>query len=229
MNKLLPQDVPEALTTLYLRLNGCFTTGLVLHSDKWGQDRGDVDCLAVWHPDHDQSERKVGPDSFLALGKQTELLICEVKSSIQALAFNQRLREDPAALNAVLRWSGLIQLELVEEVVERMLPLLQDGTPKDDAEAGITVGGVRIRALLCCPRCSTEQPVERWCIRGDQMMRYINECLNPQVQRPDSSTAYTLTLWGGMMEPLVSYFKSLPQSEPPRFSDLHAKVAAVQG
>lgn len=72
MGKLNPRDVPEALTTLYLRLNGCFTTGLVLHSEQWGEARGDIDCLAVWHPGHDQSEREVEPDPFLNFGTSTD-------------------------------------------------------------------------------------------------------------------------------------------------------------
>jgi hypothetical protein len=33
MNKIHPEDLPEVITTLYLRLNGCFTSGLVLHSE----------------------------------------------------------------------------------------------------------------------------------------------------------------------------------------------------
>lgn len=81
MNKIHPTDLPEVVTTLYLRLNGFFTSGLVLHSEVWGQDNGDVDCVAVWHPFHDQSEREVAPDPFLELGARRELLLCEVKSS----------------------------------------------------------------------------------------------------------------------------------------------------
>jgi hypothetical protein len=50
MNKIHPTDLPAVVTTLYLRLNGFFTSGLVLHSEVWGQDNGDVDCPAVWHP-----------------------------------------------------------------------------------------------------------------------------------------------------------------------------------
>ena len=86
------------MTTLYLRLNGLFTSGLVLHSEVWGQDIGDVDCLAVWHPFHDQSEREVAPDPFLEMGGRRELLLCEVKSSAAALSFNERLRTVGAPL-----------------------------------------------------------------------------------------------------------------------------------
>jgi hypothetical protein len=58
-------DVHEILTMLYLRLNGYFTTGLILHSPERGQARTDIDCLAVHHPYHRQSERGVGTSDFL--------------------------------------------------------------------------------------------------------------------------------------------------------------------
>ncbi len=33
----------EILTMLYLRLNGYFTTGLILHSPEWGQAETEID------------------------------------------------------------------------------------------------------------------------------------------------------------------------------------------
>lgn len=164
MNKIHPTDLPEVVTTLYLRLNGFFTSGLVLHSEVWGQDNGDVDCLAVWHPFHDQSEREVAPDPFLELGARRELLMCEVKSSTAALSFNERLRTDPRALDSALRWSGLIPPEQLKETVERVLPHLQDGATIDEVRAGVEVDGVRIRALLCCLGCDVP-PHADWTAR----------------------------------------------------------------
>lgn len=107
MKKIAPDDYPEVLPMLYLRLNGFFATGLILHSAKRGLDRGDVDCLAVRHPYHDQSERGVETDPFLAVGPQTEILICEVKSSPESLSFNKPLRTDPSVSRDALRWAGL--------------------------------------------------------------------------------------------------------------------------
>lgn len=109
MNKLPPDDVPEAVTTLYLRLNGFLTSGFIPHSAEGGKALGDIDCLALWNPFHDQSERGVSTDPFLELGKCQELLLCEVKSSIPSLSFNERLRTDPAAVNSLIRWSGLVR------------------------------------------------------------------------------------------------------------------------
>jgi len=224
MNRLPPDDVPEAVTTLYLRLNGFLTSGFILHSSKPGEALGDVDCLALWHPHHDQSERGVSPDSFLELGGRPDLLLCEVKSSLPSLSFNERLRTDPAGLNSLIRWSGLVLPSDVPDVVAKLQALIQEDTAPAEARAGFVYSGVRIRALLCCPGCPSEPPVDRWCILGDQMLDYINKCLNPHVPRPSCSPTYSYDLWGGYLEPVVRYFKALASSATPSFAELRARV-----
>ncbi len=227
MNKIHPTDLPEVITTLYLRLNGFFTSGLVLHSEVWGQDNGDVDCLAVWHPFHDQSEREVAPDPFLELGARRELLLCEVKSSAAALSFNERLRTDPRAVDSALRWSGLVPPEQLKETVDSVLLLLQDGATVDEVRAGVEVSGVRIRTLLCCPGCESEPQPARWCIRGAAMLDYINRCLNPRSPREKCSTRYSFKLWGGFLAPLVEYVKSLPSDQPPSMAELRRSITSA--
>lgn len=210
---------------LYLRLNGFFTSGLVLHSHEKGRVRGDVDCLAIRHPFHDQAERGVNSDPFLELSAATELLICEVKSSPSALSFNGRLKSDAAALNALLRWAGVVRPELINDVVRLLTPLLQDDVTWDAARTGVCTEGVRIRALLCCPNCPPGDSAGRWFIEGETLLNYVNSCLNPHVPRPSCSTSYPYELWGGYLEPLVMYFKRLPTATTPTFPDLRARVA----
>jgi hypothetical protein len=36
-----------------------------------------------------------------------------------------------------------------------------------------------------------------------------------------------LELWGGFLEPLVTYFKKLPTAARPTYAGLHAKVAGT--
>lgn len=97
-------NIHEALATLYLRLNGYFTTSLILHSQKQGQNQGEVDCLAVRHPHHSQRERDVKTSKFLAVPtEQVDLLVCEVKSSLGGLVFNESLSQE---LPSLLRWAG---------------------------------------------------------------------------------------------------------------------------
>lgn len=48
-------EINEMLTALYLRLNGYFTTGLVVHSDEWGNVKTEADVVAIRMPHHSQS------------------------------------------------------------------------------------------------------------------------------------------------------------------------------
>ena len=76
--------------SLYLRLNGFFVTGFIVHSPLHGQNRVELDALALRLPYNCEPERQIGPDPVLELSeKYTDLAICEVKSKGQQLQFNQ--------------------------------------------------------------------------------------------------------------------------------------------
>jgi hypothetical protein len=223
--QITPKDLAEALTVLYLRLNGFFTTGLIVHSPTKGRNRAEVDCLAVRHAFHDQAERGVETDPFLnAKTDRAELILCEVKTSPDALSFNEPLREDIAAVDAVLRWSGLVAPEAVDGVATELAALLQDDVDTDRARAGVERDAVRIRALLSCPGCSSASVQDRWCLTGEALLLYANRCLNPHLQPPSCSRRYSYELWGGYLAPLVLYFKKLRTQAVPTFKDLKANV-----
>lgn len=102
--------VQEQLVSLYLRLNGFFVTGFVVHSSIHGSNQTEVDALALRLPFNSEPERQIGPSSLLDLtANLTDLMICEVKSRGQKLQFNSALRNQPAAAGSVLRWSGLFE------------------------------------------------------------------------------------------------------------------------
>jgi hypothetical protein len=201
-------DVHEILAQLYLRLNGYFTTGLILHSPDWGNARTEIDCLAVRHPHHSQSDRCVETAEFLGTyGGDTEIILCEVKSELGSLAFNRPVREDPQALRAALQWAGLLTEEEVDVAVKRFQPLLQSEVSLDVAKAGIIEGSCRIRGLLCCPPCS-EGNVERWCLLGSEIFRFAGLCFNPSTPRESCSTRYNFQQWGYPFTPVVRYLKN---------------------
>lgn len=226
MAKTLSEQVPEALTVLYLRLNGFMTSGLVLHSDVKGNTRGDVDCLAVRFPHHDQRERGVGSDKSLKLGALTECLICEVKSSIEGISFNKPIREQDEAVDQMLRWLGFVEAKDLPTVTPSVRRLLQDGASAAVAQEGVTHRDVRIRAVFACPSCQFDEnkQVDRWILYGDQMMRYIRECLVADAPRQDCATKYSCDIWGSYLEPLVDYFKTLPRKEEPSLKGLTVHV-----
>jgi hypothetical protein len=200
-------DVHEILAQLYLRLNGYFTTGLILHSPEWGRARTEIDCFAVRHPYHCQSDRRVETSDFLGeYDGETDLILCEVKSELGALGFNQPVRDDLEALRAALRWAGVWTEEEIHSVAERFQPLLQSDVSIDDARAGIVEGSCRIRGLLCCPPCS-EGTANRWCLLGSEIFRFAVLCFNPPTPRESCSTRYNFRQWGYPFTPVVTYFK----------------------
>ena len=85
--------------------------------------------------------------------------------------------------------------------MNKLLPQLQDTATLEEARTGVEAGDVRIRVLLCCPGCGTDAAPTCWCVRGPDMLGYINLCLNPRVPRPRCSTGYPLRLWGGFLAP----------------------------
>jgi hypothetical protein len=213
MNK---SDIHELLAQLYLRMNGYFTTGFIVHSPEWGQARTEVDCLAVRHSHHCQPERQVGSSEFLgAIEGEVDLILCEVKSDPGTIGFNKALREDGSALASVLQWSGLISEQRLDSVVDRVLPLLRDDVSADCAKAGVLEGMVRVRPLTCCPPATVED-TKRWCLLGDEIFQFLEKCFNPAERRDTCSTRYNFQQWGYPFELIVRYIKDVDGSRGTR-------------
>lgn len=225
--KSVSEQVPELLAFLYLRLNGFFTTGLVLQSEESGHADGDIDCLGIRFPFHDQREREVASDPLLGLGNSIDLLICEVKSSAPA-SFNKRLRTDLSTVDQMIRWCGFVPKEELKNAIQAVSDLLQEGVPKEMASKGVTIAGVRIRPLFLCPSCAIHESNDQWIIYGEQMIAYIAKCLDVSANREACSTQYSYDLWGRTLEPVVSYFKELPRGNSPSFKELRTHAVKHQ-
>jgi len=205
-------EVHEVLVTLYLRLNGYFTTGLIVHSGSWGNARTEIDCLAIRHPNHEQPERGLKTDLFLNPPKKMiDLLLCEVKSNPQHVYFNESIRTNREALHAALRWTGVFTEEQVISVAARLQPLFQADVSAKEASAGIIEGSCRVRPLLCCP--PSRDPIgDRWCLTGSEIFPFINKCFNPPERRVSCSTQYDFNLWGYPFASIVQHFKDGPNA-----------------
>lgn len=203
-------EVYAALATLYLRLCGYFTTGLILHSATRGQNEGEIDCLAVRHPWHDQSARMVPLPAFLDLRDELiDLILCEVKSS--APAFNESIR-DEANIADVLRWAGVLPEAKILSVAPKLAALLESGTDSNAACQGIVEGNVRVRALLCCPPPLQENP-QIWCLTGDEIFRFIHLCMDTKNAPPTCARRYAYDLWGEPYSRIVRWFKETRRPE----------------
>jgi hypothetical protein len=212
-------EINEALLVLYLRLNGYFTTGLIVQAPEWGQTRTEIDCVAVRFPNHIQPDRDVEPAPFLELrNDRIDHLICEAKSVPAEAVFNRRIRSEPEVLEKVLQWAGVFEHHEIPRVADRLRPILSSGLEALRSQDGVITGNARVRGLLCCPPAASSDLRKGWCLTGDEILRYANLCFNPPERRNPSSTRYNFNLWGSWLGPVVRYFKDLNGSNP----SLHA-------
>lgn len=199
----------ENLLNLYLRLNGYFVTGFIAHSPEWGDNRTEIDALAVRHPHNDEPERLIKPSPYLETSTEhVDLLICEVKSRGQQLQFNETLRETPDALISVLRWSGLFYEQEIFEVAHRLLPLLQPSS-KASQEIPCIIGprNTRVRAILCSPERWLKRNNQPWFVPGSEIFNFAYTCFCPEKPRCSCSTQYDFEAWGEVYEPIVKFIK----------------------
>ena len=231
MTNQVRSRITEDLTTLYLRLNGYFTTGFMLHSPEWTKLHAEIDCLAVRFPHSSETERGIGPDPALETSSShIDLLVCEVKCKGEALQFNKPIRKDADRFARVLRWSGLFSPEQVGDLAKRLLDAL---TPKPIAEWSIPLVPVderiQIRGVVSSPErlIANRRRTDPWYLGGDQIMDYAWRCLCPEAPRPTSSTSYDYTRWG-YLEPIVRYFKARKSNGPGKINDLYSYLSRCQ-
>lgn len=215
-------DIQEALASLYLRLNGYFTSGFIIHAPlSDGTTRTEVDVLGVRFPRNTEPEREIGPSDYLDVSPNyIDFIIGEVKGGRQSLQFNDSLLE-PDCLRGVLRWMGAFTPAEIETLQSELLELMR---PREQNEPSsfIQVLGpccTRIRVILFgMDRGDPRRNQPRY-IPGSVVMEYIWECMRPDEPRLDCQTAYDYQLWGSY-EPIVRYFKRQDRSEPGLVEDL---------
>jgi hypothetical protein len=213
----------ENLLNLYLRLNGFFVTGFIVHSPALGKNRTEIDALAVRHPYNDEPERVIRPSPYLETSSElTDLLICEVKSKRQPLHFNKPLRDSIPAIKSVLRWAGLFRDEEVQELASKLQTRLQPSDPPgQDIPSVLGPRSTRVRAILCSPERWNRQDNQPWFVNGSEIFKYLWQCFCPETPRDCCSTRYDFGLWGESYEPLVRYFKDPGQKGSGKLKDLY--------
>lgn len=205
----------ESLVKLYLRLNGYFTSGFIVHSETHGRNKTEIDILAIRHPYNSEPEREIAPSTFLPLEEnKTNILICEVKANGQQLRFNESLRSHPETIYSILRWVGIFKeseiAELPNEIARSMIP--------DDANAkNISFlngpNNTAIIPLLSSPERNNKRDNQPFFLHGNEIFSYIWQCLCPAQLRESCATQYDFTAWGREFFPIVNYFKSRALSD----------------
>lgn len=219
----------ETLTSLYLRLNGYFTSSLILHSETKGAIRSELDRIGIRFPLHQQPEREVGFSDFLKVpNDKIDLIIVEVKNG--TLRFNDPLvkRESESVGNwkKILRWVGAFSEDDLDVLSEQLTELVQpDGNynfqefRKIEYLSGF--GPIQIRPMLV----AFERPLPRngqlRFINGSTILDYIWDCFNPVVPRNNCATQYDLGAWGEYEQivKFVKNWKSVGKIEKPNLRD----------
>lgn len=190
----------ERLVELYLRLNGYFTTGFIVHSKRKGRVAAQIDCLAVRHPWHEECGLR--PCERLSPPRdRTDLLVCEVKSDGNAW-FNGPLLKQPL-LEAVLQRTGLIPPSEVAGVGRELLTKIRDARRSGRGVEPVMRESLQIRGVLFAPFVRTD-PLK---IGQDVLLRFIHDRLSPTAPRLNCATVYGPDQWGESFEELVRYFK----------------------
>ena len=116
-------DVQETLVSLYLRLNGYFVSGFIVHAQNGATT--EMDVLAVRLPRHQEPEREVQCCKHLAIpSNHIDFIVGEVKGGQGAVNFNARFRESPGAIKTVLHRFGAFDDPEISRVMVTVPALL---------------------------------------------------------------------------------------------------------
>lgn len=214
--------VQEELLSLYLRLNGFFVTGFIVHSPIHGQNVAEIDVLAVRFPYNKEPERQVEPDPLIEVSDQlVDVVICEVKSRGQQLQFNRALVATPEPIARLLRWAGMFQeTDIAVMALQVQLALAPTNPARSAIPCVLGAKQTRVRGLLCSPERNKRRNNQAWFLSGPAMFSFISRCLCPPVPRSTCATRYDFGLWG-THESIVRYFKERGAGKPDDMEQLY--------
>jgi hypothetical protein len=216
----------ENLAMLYLRLNGYFVSGFIVHARQ--SVKTQVDVLAVRFPHNSEPEREIPPSPYLQTSNDCiDFLICEVKSGRAELRFNKGLRENPVAIRTVLQWMGAFTQNEIDDLVEPVRQLLCASGSSQNCDIFHAIPCPRehqIRSVLFAPDRLTEpSPNEIRYVSGEELIGYIWKCLCPEGHRDKCGTRYDFGLWGSW-EPIVRVFKDARRRSRPSMKDICGRL-----
>lgn len=199
--------IQENLAMLYLRLNGYFVSGFIIHAPG-NSVKTQLDVLAVRFPYNSEPEREILPSPYLQTSSdRTDFLICEVKSGKSEPHFNDALCNDDAAIRSMLRWMGNFTEEEIDGLVAPVMQLLSASSQESGAfRTALGPRQQQVRAVLFAPDKPNPLPTEPMYVSGEELIGYIWACLCPEKPRSECATRYDFGLWSEF-EPIVRVFK----------------------
>jgi hypothetical protein len=203
----------ESLTRLYLRLKGYIASNLILHSDKEGNSRSELDVVAVHLPHHSQEYRWVHvPDYLECSESRIEILLGDVKnhSKLDTVMFNKGLREDKESIKQLVDWLGVYETVTNEQIdkFEQYLNVHSNKALNGFAifDENLALGQFTFKFTFFCPSLDAWNGKGFKYIHGEEMIDFAWECLNETRKIKTCSRRYDFGGWNEL-EYYVRFFK----------------------
>lgn len=207
-------DVQETLVSLYLRLNGYFESGFIVHAPRGVKT--ELDVLAIRFPKHKEPEREVQCCPHLSLPtNRIDFLVGEVKSGRARGNFNYRFRNDAEAIRTVLHRFGAFEEEEIARICTEIPSLLDpDKIRLSPTFPTLQVcnGTAQLRFVLFAPEQRRKDNSTRLHIFENDLLGFVRSCLRPETPRSRCDDRYDFKLWGSQFVKIVCYFKELNDS-----------------
>ncbi|MFY9307796.1 MAG: hypothetical protein WAQ28_01985 [Bacteroidia bacterium] len=211
--------IQELLVTLYLRLNGYFTTGFLIHSPNHGIET-EIDILAIRFPRHKQDYTEHNSSIFLEVPDNIDVIIAEVKARNQPLKFNNPLRQKATMepWYKTLEWIGIMTDIQVASAALELNVLVQ---PKENAKRKNFLstniirtqhGDLTIRPIIFSPERASLNNSDKF-INWSELNDYIWLCLCPSEERSFCKTRYDFTSWGYGLNTIVTAYKNRQKTQ----------------
>jgi len=223
MNFTEKNVLQETLFSLYLRLNGYFVSGFIVHAPKGNTT--EIDALAVRFPHHTEQAREVNPCNKLVISDdKVDFLICEVKGGNRRPQFNPALRGNNEAMTSVLNRFGAFNNDCTEELATKVSEAIQPESIRKFSsfpQVDIDVNS-KIRCILVVPDQNRPKTNPKPYIYGDDILSYIWSCFRPIQNREACDVEYRhWNLWGEQYKHLVEYFKDTRRETPGPIEDIY--------
>jgi hypothetical protein len=222
-------DIQETLVSLYLRLNGYFVSGFIIHASRGVGT--EMDVLAIRFPQHKEPMREIQPCDHLSIpAERIDFIVGEVKGGLNNVNFNTRFRDDSNAIRSVLQRFGAFadaEIDRICAIVPAILKPIKlkrsTSFPELDVvvceAVGMQKGKLRFVPFAAEQRRSS-QTVRPYIFQND-LLRFVWRCFRPEKHRQECDVRYNFELWGPQFLELVNYFKDVSRTEPGTIEDIY--------
>lgn len=227
--------IQENLSKLYLRLNGYFTSGFLIHSNE-KKINAELDLIGIRFPYHEQEDTEHNSSEFLEVPENVDVIIAEVKSKGQPLKFNKSLYNDEAISSwiKILSWIGIskdeeLKMKLAEDLKNSVNPI-ENSQLKHFRTISLNesnFGVVSIRPIMFSPERINSNNADKF-INWKELNEFLWQCLCPPVQREMCGTRYDFTAWGELADIVRAYKnRQHTQTKFKEIEELYSEIKKV--